>query len=975
MVLPVIGDLRPWTDPAVTSLRRLAMHTSLRRAHRLGLDGNWSFRLFDHPDRVTKRALTDPGTPEVHVPGNWTMQGTGDLPHYTNQVMPFPGPPPALPEHLPTGVYHRRFRVPRTWRGEQVVLHVGGAESVHAVYVNARFAGYGTDSRLPSEYDITALIEIGAVNEVAIVVVRYSAMSYVEDQDQWWMAGLHRSVHVEARPRVHVADLVVDADYDPASGVGRAAVRVTAGFVDHPERGWHVRLALRWPAGRDIGAPQTVPVPHRYRAMYQFRGHVAEAVIDVEQCSPWSAEVPDRYVLRVELVDPEGRVVETHETPIGFRRVEIDRQRRRLLVNGQPVWIFGVNRHDHHPDRGKAVTAEDLRADLLAMRAHNITAVRTAHYPSDPHLVELCDELGMYVVSEANLEHHEYNTSLCDDPRYRATYVERAARMVEQFRNHPSVIAWSLGNESGYGANHDAQAGWIRAADPTRPLHYEGAIFHGDGTQPAGPANWVDGGLAASDIVCPMYAPIAAVRAYGEEGRGTRPLILCEYSHAMGNSNGSLADYWAVIERVPGLQGGFLWEWRDHGLRRVGADGRKRLAYGGDFGDTPHDGNFVADGLMSADLEPHPVMREVAWVYRPVTVTAGRRGTLRITNRRSFSTLDDLSCRWELLVDGAPVERGVLDVPDLAPRAHADVALPCSPGASERGEGEVHLSLRWVSRAATAWAPAGHLVAWDQVALAEGGRAQRQRPRLTGDGRRPSEWLREPVTLWVRRAPTDNDGFKLLPELSARIGVGGQALVRWERAGLFDRAADGLVAHRAAVEVHDDGSETHRHTVDVPEELVDLPRIGIRFAVPARFSTIRWFGRGPGENYPDRRAASMLGTWEGPPDELPYLVPQEFGLRCDTRWMELHDERRGDVLRIEAVQPGALAMTARRVTDEELHAAVNQADIQPGKLLYVHVDVAHRGLGTASCGPDVLPEYRLRAGRYRFAYRLLTRSR
>ncbi len=965
-MLPVIGDLRPWTDPEVVSIHRLPMHTPLRRARRQRLDGRWSLRLFDHPDRVSRAAITGaPAARTVMVPGNWTMQDTGDLPHYTNQQMPFAGPPPALPAHLPTGVYRRSFDVARSWAGQRIVLHVGGAESVHAVYVNGSFAGYGTDSRLPSEYDVTEHVRPGAANELAIVVLRYSAMSYVEDQDQWWMAGLHRSVHIEARPPVHVADVVVDADYDAATGTGLATVSVTAAFVGAPEPGWEVRTTLRDRRGRTVGRPQSGTVDHQYAALYVFRGHVVEHEFRVDTCAPWSAETPNRYELTVELCSPAGRVVETHTSMVGFRRVVIDREHRRLLVNGQPIWIFGVNRHDHHPDRGKAVTVEDMRADLLAMRAHNITAVRTAHYPNDSRWLDLCDELGMYVVAEANLEHHAFNTSMCDDPRFRSTYVARGARMVERDRNHPCVILWSLGNESGYGTNHDAEAGWIRAADPSRPLHYEGAIFHGDGTRPAGPANWATGGLAASDVVCPMYATIADVQAYGVAGHGTRPLIMCEYSHAMGNSNGSLADYWEVFEHTPGLQGGFIWEWKDHGLRRRGPDGRARLAYGGDFGEQPHDGNFVADGLMSADLEPHPAMHELAWVYRPVTVRAAGRGKLRITNRRSFTGLDDLTCRWEILLDGAVVERGTLAVPPVSPGSSVDVPVP---GTVPRQAGEALLTLRWTTTADSAVAPAGHLVAWDQVELGRAGRATAV--RLPGDGRRPLDLLTEPVTLCVRRATTDNDGFKMLPDLAARIGVGGQALIRWQHAGVLDRPADELVGHTETVTVTTDGAEIHHHTVEVPGALADLPRLGVRFAVPARFGLVRWYGRGPFENYPDRKAAAMLGIWEQPVDRLPYLVPQEFGLRCDTRWMELIDPRRGEVLRVEAVSPTAVHVSAVRHADEELQAASNQADVRPGSRLYVHVDLAHRGLGTASCGPDVLDRYRLRPGRFELAYRL-----
>ena len=848
-MLPVIGQLRPWTDPEVVALHRLPMHVPFERSPdaRKSLDGRWHFTLHPTPDAVPAQAVTGVTPTEgthLTVPGNWTVQGVGDHPHYTNVQMPFPGPPPQLPASNPTGVYRRSFTIGRGWKRHRVVLHVGGAESVHAVYLNDRFVGYGTDSRLPSEYDITDALVPGA-NHLAIVVIRYSALSYVEDQDQWWMAGLHRSVFIEARTPVHLADVRCDANLDLASGTGRLTVRTSVGFAVTPSRGHTVRVSLTAPGGKPVGSAVTEKVPWAHERAYLFEGHVAVTTHTVPRAMPWSAESPTRYRVDVELLDPEGRVLERTHQLIGFRHVEV--RDRQLLVNGQPVWIFGVNRHDHHPERGKAVTEADMRADLVTMRRHNITAVRTSHYPNDSRFYDLCDELGMYVIDEANIESHAYNTSLCHDPRWRSAWLARGARMVERDRNHPSIIIWSLGNESGYGANHDALAGFIRSADPSRPLHYEGAVFH---------AGWVNGGTAASDIVCPMYPTIDAIRGYGAAGHGHRPLIMCEYSHAMGNSNGSLADYWDAITSTPGLQGGFIWEWKDHGILQQLPDGRSRLAYGGQFGDAPHDGNFVADGLVSSYGEPHPAMREVAWVYRPVTVASARAGSIRIANRQSFTSLAWLIAEWELLVDGAVARRGTLRVPPVAPHTHVDIAVPCQVPSA----GEVFLTVRWFTRTDQAWAPKGHLVSWDQVRLSP---AARRAASVTPPGRPAGgidELLVQPVVPAVWRAATDNDGFKLLPDLRERIKVGGGALARWLVAGLDRLPADEVVGHRVATRPGD-GWVEHRHTIEVPESMADLPRVGVAFALPARFSQMRWYGRGPHENYPDRNRGAVVGTW------------------------------------------------------------------------------------------------------------------
>jgi beta-galactosidase len=961
-VLPVIGALRPWADPDSLHLHRLPMHVPLplNDDARKSLDGDWQFARFATPESVPETAVLGP-TPNsgrtVAVPGNWTLQGTEDHPWYTNVQMPFDGPPPRLPDVNPTGVYRRSFTIGRGWKSHQVVLHVGGAESVHAVYLNDRFVGYGTDSRLPSEYDVTDHL-VSGTNHLAIVVVRFSAQSYVEDQDQWWMAGLHRGVFLEARSMVHVADVCVDADLRVADGTGLLRVRTDVGFVRTPTAGWQVRSWLERVDGKRVTKPQTGDVPHAFDVPYVFTGHHVDASWEIPGISPWSAESPTRYRVVVELLKPDGTVAQQTSQLVGFRHVEV--HDRQFLVNGQPIWVFGVNRHDHHPDKGKAISIDDIRADLEVMRRHNITAIRTSHYPNDSAFYDLCDELGMYVIDEANIESHAYNTSLCNDPRYLATWLARGSRMVQRDRNHPCIVLWSLGNESGYGTHHDALAGWIRKHDPSRPLHYEGAPFH-DG--------WVDGGLAASDLVCPMYAPIDAIQRYGASGKGTRPLILCEYSHAMGNSNGTLADYWDVITSTPGLQGGFLWEWKDHGIRQTLPDGTVRLAYGGQFGETPHDGNFVADGLVSADLEPHPAMHEVAWVYRPVTVAAGRKGTLRITNRQSFVGLDAFEARWSLLVDGATVKQGKLKLPKVGPRESVDVPLPVSVPA---GSGQVLLSVCFTLKRDTWYAGAGHLVAADQVELRAAKPVKPPRFRPNHDAAAIDELLVSPIELCIFRAPVDNDGFKLMPDLSRRIRVGGTALVHWQDTGVDRLPADELVEHTWDRASSGDSVE-YRHRVVVPEQLSDLARVGITFQLPAGFEHLRWFGRGPFENYPDRNRGALLGVWEGAPDRSPYLVPQEFGLRTDCRWFEFVDAANGRSVRLDVVQPQAMHVSATHHTVHDLYEAPTDTALVARPELVVHVDVAHRGVGTASCGPDTLPQYRLTPGVYEFAYRLTVR--
>ncbi len=928
------------------------------------LNGDWQFRLFADPDSVPASAVAEKAAGSwnvVRVPGNWTLQGVGDLPHYTNVKMPWPLRPPAVPDENPTGVYRRTISVPRAWKGRRTVLHIGGAESVHAVFVNGTFVGYGTDSRLPSEYDVTDHLRAGS-NTVAIVVIRYSAQSYVEDQDQWWMAGLHREVFLESRAVVDIDRVHVRADWDHETARASLSLDVAIGVSDSGgtttlDKGWRVRATLRDLDGRTIGRPVTAKVAHNHVQPYAFTGHVARLEMPSPKVQPWTAETPRRYRVVCELIDPEGRVVEAVGQIVGFRRVGIIDG--LVCVNGRPITVMGVNRHDHHPERGKAVTVNDILEDVLAMKRANINAVRTSHYPNDHRFYDLCDEHGLYVVDEANIESHGFNTSLCHDARYRATWTERTGRMVERDRNHPSIIMWSLGNESGYGEHHDACAAMVRRVDPDRLLHYEGAVFH---------AGWTDGGANVTDVVCPMYAPPSAIEMYAEKNLGPRPLILCEYSHAMGNSNGGLADYWEVIDRHRNLQGGFVWEWKDHGLLQTAPNGLQRFAYGGQFGDEPNDGNFVADGIVSPDVEPHPAVQELMWCHRPVAVhNAGWK--LKVTNRQAFRDLSWLRGVWELTVDGKRVKSGRW-APEAQPGSTVTVDSPVDLRDAKSHAGEVVLTFRWTVGRATSWCEAGHLVAWDQVILREPERRALPAVDPDADVSAVDVLLGGPPRLRLWRGPTDNDGFKLMPGLSTAMAIGGKALWRWLDQRIDRVSADDLVDHRVTSYVDVDGGVVHEHVVVVPEGLEDLPRIGVVFELPAGFDTVRYHGRGPAENMPDRNAGAMLGVWEGPVDELPYIVPQEFGLRTDCRWMEVVRSRDGRRLRIEALRPTALHMSVVHHDDHDLFAAADVTELVRHDGVFVHVDVAHRGVGTASCGPDMHPRHAIPSGEHRFAYRL-----
>jgi beta-galactosidase len=922
------GGVPSWQTPELTSLNKLPPRATLTGRRQVALDGEWEFRLVARPEealRAPRRWDT------VEVPGLWTMQGY-DRPHYTNVFMPFPQPPPSVPDENPTGVYRRRFTVPRSWRGRRIVLGFGGVEGALHVVLNGEPLGLSKDARTPAEFDVTGRVQPGDENELVAVVVRWSDASFVEDQDQWWHAGISRSVYMR------VAGAVIDV-----------FARAGADGVVRLEAPGGERARLLDPNGRPV-----------------LDEPLVDSVLETRVRSPqlWSAEEPALYSLAVSGGEDEVGC------RIGFRTIEV--RDGRLLVNGQAIRINGVNRHDHDDRRGRAVTRELMDADARLMKQFNVNAVRCSHYPNDPYWLDLCDRLGLYVVDEANIESHAYYDDLCRDPRYAAAFLERTRNMVERDKNHPSVILWSLGNESGYGPNHDAAAGWVRARDPSRPLHYEGAIKW----------DW-SGGHRATDVVCPMYPEAAAIERWAATTTDTRPLVLCEYAHSMGNGNGGLADYYAAFERHAALQGGFIWEWVDQGLRKQDARGRDYWAYGGDFGDEPNSANFCITGIVWPDRTPHPALHELKFLARPVHVDAAGGARFRIRNRRDFAGLADLRGEWELAVDGASVRRGRL--PALRDGLEVELDL------GSEALGERFVTFRFFLRRETDWAPAGHEVAWQQFPLRS--RARRSSARRgarppavdaeTGELRELDAVLGGPrLQLW--RGATDNDGLRLLPQRgtgvlerwlelgldrlelrleSMRPRDGGVEVVH--RASGRDRFDD--VRHRHVYRLLSDGGVLVENEVRVGRELRDLPRVGVVLTVAPALERLSWFGRGPWEDYPDRLASTVVGRFESTVTEqyVPYILPQEHGRHGDVRRLSLTD---GDGAGLSVEARPTIGFTASHFTADDLYRARHTCDLEPRPEIVLSLDHAQRGLGTASCGPDVHPRFRLDVSSYLFAY-------
>jgi beta-galactosidase len=1023
-------DLEAILQPGLTALNRLPSRAPLYagtdshgQSFRESLDGLWRFQLVSSPDAAPKNWTTADVSRsrwrDIVVPGVWTLQDGGqstgedwcDLPIYANVLMPFitPHEPPLVPKHNPTGLYRTEFNAKMGWAGRDIVLHIGGFESVVLVWCNGQFVGMGKDSRLPSEFDLTRYIAEGA-NQLGIMVIKWSDASWIEDQDHWRHGGIHRSVFIEARARTRIDDIIAVADYDADTGTGLLNVRAqVTGLSD----GFTISAILHDDAGQLAAsmAPAIVAqFPHDAGLMvqlattYGYPGHEATLCGEVMQARPWTAETPYLYTLITTLFDPAGNIAETHEIKTGFRRIEV--RDRRLLVNGRAIIIIGVNRHDHHPQNGKTCSLEDMRADLVLMKQHNINAVRTAHYPNDHRLLDLADQLGLYVIDEANFECHARWKAVANDPRYQMAIIERTQRMILRDKNHPCVIGWSLGNEAGHGPAHDAAAALARRMDPTRFIHYEGAVcerfisFWSDPTELSQQAP-DRSECTATDLVCPMYPPLDFIVNWARWAEETqlddRPLIMCEFSHAMGNSNGSIVDYVDAFFAEPALGGGFVWEWRDHGLSKTDEEGSFYWAYGGHFGEKRHDGNFCCDGLVGPDLTPHPGLTEYKWAARSVTASLIGGNRVRFENRQRFASTDMLTLHWTMQVGGQMAEQGSMKIAILA-GATADIAIPFS-AIADTGTGQ-HLLLEWRLTNGNDWADAGHLLAWDQLCLSETANTLSPMPTspagnadisialdarglianvLSGD----RQIIIGDVTACIWRAPTDNDGVQTLAE-----SVMPSRWREWLALGLdrlemvssdYQPNADGFVMER---EWQSDQGARMQHIsnwqltgdtaiideeITIPAEWTDIARAGIRFVVPAGFEALSWCGLGPDESYPDRYRAQTFGHWLSDLDAQyhPFPYPQEHGGHFRTHAFALA-ETAGRRISIELPQQSSFS--ARHHHDADLTRATTLADLVRQETIEVHIDAAMRGMGTGACGPDVLPAYRVGPGTYRFRW-------
>ena len=1026
-VAPQADPARDWEDPTILQRNRLAAHATLApfadaataQAGERGqspffrlLSGEWDFRWCPNPMELPE-LWCDPAPvaewERIRVPSNWQMyQDRGyDRPHYTNINYPIPVDMPRVPTDNPVGLYRRSFTVPPLWDGRRVHVHFDGVNSAFYLFVNGRQVGYSQGSHMPSEFDITPFLVTGD-NLLAVQVFKWSDASYLEDQDFLRLSGIFRDVALVSPPNVHVRDLRVRTDLDDACRNAVLDLRLSlVNWGETSAQGQGVVVQLLDAAGATV-AERKLDVP----ALAAGAERQLDVQLPVTAPLKWNAEEPNLYTLLVSSLDASGAVTAVQGQAVGFRRLEIRDQ--QFWVNGVSIKFQGVNRHDTHPELGHAIPMGSMLQDITLMKQHNINAVRTSHYPNDPRWLDLCDRFGLYVVDEADLETHGFQFmhvggDLADGalpvthPDWRAACLDRAERLVERDKNHPCVVMWSLGNESSSGPHHESMAAWIREADPTRCIHYEGAFAK-----------------PYVDVVSQMYTDIPDLISQGAKTiqEDSRPYFLCEYAHAMGNGPGSLGDYWAAIRASKRLIGGCVWEWADHSILMKNADDTSCYAYGGDWGDVPNDGNFCVDGLVWPDRKPYPALSELKKVHEPLTVELAdlAKGLVRVSNRHAFRSLAHLDGGWVLSCDDQVVAEGRVPLLDIAAGASGEVSLGF-PARQPRPDSRWFLTLRFTLATGTPWAQRGHEIACIQLALPVTVAAlpkvalasmpvlalceRRNRLLIGAEGwslgfdtmhGRLDSWTFDGLNLLssgpqldIWRSPTDNDryikskwreyGYDRMQTRLDRLKVtrpGDRTVIIEVDSTLAAacRAAPIRVAQRYTIYGSGDVVLSTRVVV-AGRNLPPLPRLGLRFTMPGSFDRMSWFGRGPHDSYRDSKDSAPMGKYRSlvADQYVPYVVPQEHGNKADSRWLALTDIRGSGLLAVAGDDD--FSVCASHYAPEDLDRATHTSDLRRQDATFVRLDHLHHGLGSNSCGPAPQPQHCLEAsGAYSFTVRL-----
>lgn len=1021
-------EFTPWEDPQVYGLNRMparatsASYTSeadallgdhMKTERYQSLNGNWKFSWASVPEKAPENFqrpdFDDSSWEEIPVPANWELHGYGTA-IYTNITYPFvPVQPPLVPnDDNPTGSYRTTFTVPDNWDDMQITLTFGGVSSAYYVWLNGKLVGYSEDSRLPTHFDITNYLQPGE-NVLATQVYRWSDGVYLEDQDHWRLSGIHRDVYISAAPKVQLYDFFVQTDLDDNYEDATLKIRPKIAVFDGatPE-GYTVEAMLFDDAGEQVLAePLSISANAVYNERYGQRDKPPFAMMEAEISNPkkWSAEKPNLYTLVFYLKNEAGQLAEARSVKIGFREVEF--RDGELFVNGESVLLYGVNRHDHHPVTGKVVTEENMLEDILVMKRFNINAVRTSHYPNNEKWYELCDEYGLYVMDEANIETHGIGGKLSNDASWSGAFLARAVRMVERDKNHSSIIFWSLGNESGSGFNHATMANWMRKYDPTRTVHYEGAQTMGrkDGKLQKDP-DYVD-------MISRMYNSIDYMVEMANLEGENRPVVWCEYAHSMGNSTGNLFEFWDAIRANKRLIGGYIWDWVDQGLLQKTDSGESYYAYGGDMGDTAiNDKNFCMNGIVDPARNPKPALWEVKKIYQPFVITGKdlNRGEIELTNWYDFTNLNEFNIFWQLQEDGRVLQQGQLDPVDLSAGKSTTVRVPFTSPKPVAGA-NYYLQLSIQLKSDQSWARAGHEIASEQLILPFSEAAPLVKSskikalKINGntiEGRDFSvsfdektgtlqsikqagkEFLTEGLIPHFWRPSTDNDrgGGRTLRtlgvwrEASNKRHVTSYNIEQVSQKEVAVTTVQGLPDVNSKVKVtyriFGSGDILVENTFEAGDELPMLPKYGMQMQIPSSYDQLTWLGRGPHENYADRQMSAYVGkyTESVSEDYYMYLLPQESSNKTDVEWFTLTDAR-GDGLYIGSVS-APLSISAWPYTTEDIEAAQHPYDLKKRDFITVNIDHKQMGVGgDDSWSLQALPHEAFRVPAQNYSYSFL----
>lgn len=1015
---PAASD--PWQDATVTHINRMPMtahylpftsengalaqlkmddarrfQLNTQNERRRSLDGVWKFKLVKNPSLALtdffKTSYNVSDWQNINVPGSWELQGF-DAPIYTDVTYPFKANPPFVPQdYNPVGHYVHEFTVPENWKGMDVIMDFEGVESAFYLWINGKMVGYSEDSRLPAHFNISKFLKKGK-NRLAMKVFRFSDGSYLEDQDYWKYSGIERNVFIQARPKSRMNDYVLGNKLINQYKDGNFTLDVN---MLNPQKGQKVEVKVLSATGKSLFKQiQSIISP-------------ADTLIHFEKLlknvQPWSAESPYLYTLVINTTDRNGRVEESVAQPFGFRTIEM--KNGQLLVNGVAITIKGVNRQEHNAVHGRTLSIGEMVKDVKMMKQFNINAVRTSHYPNYSEWYQLCDKYGLYMVGEANIECHgildtEYK-QLADREDWYPAFHDRMYRMIKRDRNHTAIIIWSMGNESGYGKSFEKLYDMSKAMDPTRPVQYEGGGYY-----------------AKSDIYCPMYARIWSLRRHVNQ-RDERPLILCEYAHAMGNSEGNLKDYWDLIYKYDQLQGGFIWDWVDQTIAKTDDKGHKYWAYGGDMGfvGVVNDSNFCANGLVAADRSLHPHIWEVKKVYQNIAFepVAFMQNRIKVTNRFDYTTLDNYQLFWAVEANGETIRSGKMNFPTLLPHQAKEMEIPMGtlPAADNK---EYFLTLRAFSKQAIGAVPAGHEVAIEQMQLPV--RLEKTQEQVSGQIEKTE--TEDAITIQGKTQDFSISFSKKTGEMTSLKYDGKEMLLAglqpnfWrgitdndvangtqERCATWREAGKNMVLKSIKTQA-DNRKATVTADFDMPEQesqmqityqmlangnvevnmhfipgnkaLPEMPRLGMRMILKGDYDQMTWLGRGPQENYADRKSGYLIGKYSASVWEQyhPYVRAQETANKCDVRWFTLASKA-GAGIRVEGAEP--LSVSAWNFPQDDLLYVPSTIEHRHGgcvdkkDMVWVNIDHLQMGVGGDNTwGAMVHPEYTITPKEWSYSF-------